>query len=181
MEFNMVEIFRGYRMGSALFWALTYLAACHAHLDLKHLLHLAAVFDAILYQYKYAIAMDFTNAFGTVHIELLHQNVLKALPPDQAKWLLLLLFHWRDFFVARAKHTHDTSLNLAAGLPQGDPSSPLMRALLVKVGYDRVQAALGANAILKIVYMDDRLVFANSNTKSFKLNRFDRNSPRHST
>ena len=121
---------------------------------------MAALIDVALEE---KVALDFRHAFDSVDLALMRQVTERILPPSCRTWTRLLFHQWEHLQkrFSLGGHVHPESLKAPCGLPQGDPASPLMMTLLLRVGFAEVQRELGER-VDQFVFMDDRTVVAPS-------------------
>eukprot|EP00435_Cladocopium_sp_Y103_P058755 s939_g20.t1 len=125
---------------------------------------MAAVTDAALWKFGYAVSLDFKHAFDCVNVQLLEDTLMRLLPAASTKWCKLLCFQWKNMkrWFHYAGHAHHVPLVSSIGLPQGDPASPLKLLIILRVGYDLVNEGLGVDNVFQSIYVDDRTVVSNS-------------------
>ena len=61
-----------------------------------------------------------------------------------------------------AEHSHHVPLVSPIRLPQGDPASPLMLLIILRVGYYLVNEGLGVDNVFQSIHVDDHTVVTNS-------------------
>ena len=123
----------------------------------------AAITHEYLLRWKFAVSLDFSHAFDTINVKMVQEALLCILPSGCHAWITLLTEHWmnlRQWFCFDG-HIHQNVLTTEVGIPQGDPASPLIMTILLRVGYGLVEESLKDHCF-QAIYMDDRAVVTNS-------------------
>ena len=125
---------------------------------------MAGILDAALQKYKFGVSLDFKHAFDCVDLGLMKGTFEEVLPAPCKIWSRLLLFQWQNSsrWVGYGGCLYSAPFKSSCGIPQGDPCSPLVLAVLLRAGYEQVCQAIGEQNMMMCIYMDDRTVIADS-------------------
>ena len=124
---------------------------------------LAAITHEYLLKWKFAVSLDFSHAFDTINVKMVQEALLCILPSGCHAWITLLTEHWMNLrrWFCFDGHIHQNALTMEVGIPQGDPASPLIMTILLRVGYGLVEESLKDHCF-QAIYMDDRAVVTDS-------------------
>jgi len=125
---------------------------------------MASVVDYFLSGWKHGVSLDLKHAFDTVHLGLLERVLKRVLPRSNHRWIALAFGHWKKMnrWIMLDSHVCRDPLCPEAGLPQGDPLSPLMLVVLMLALQEKVRLKMGDRPIQHFTYMDDRTIITQS-------------------
>ena len=125
---------------------------------------MATVIDYFLSQWKHGVSLDLRHAFDTVHLGLLERVLTRVLPESNRRWISLAFGHWKKMkrWIILDSHVCGEPLCPEAGLPQGDPLSPLMLVVLMLALQEKVKLKMGDVPFQHFTYMDDRTIITKS-------------------
>ena len=125
---------------------------------------LAAIVDHQVHALHHGVSLDFRHAFDTIDLELMHLALKKAAPECMIRWIDLVFKKWLNMsrWIQYDGCVHNVAIVTKAGLPQGDPASPLIMNVLMWHCMQEVNKACADPSLFHVTYMDDRTLAANS-------------------
>ena len=108
----------------------------------------------------HGVSLDLTHAFDSVNLNMIEQAMTKLLPVSCQSWWHLLIGQWKTMkrWIVHDGAVHPSPIVIAHGIPQGDPSGPLVMNLLMLTMMLQVEAnmELRVEDFFHALYMDDR-------------------------
>ena len=125
---------------------------------------LAAVIDHQVHAMHHGASLDFKHAFDTVDLGLMHIALQQAVPECMVSWLNLVFKIWMSMsrWIQYDGCVHQEAIVTQAGLPHGDPASPLIMNVLMWHCMQEVNKACADPSLFHVTYMDDRTMVARS-------------------
>lgn len=99
----------------------------------------------------------FLEAFDSINIPMVMESLELSLPPCIRPWATSICNHWISCNRRIVWNRHvGGRLRSDIGIPQGDPSSPLVLSLRLWAGHSRVERDHLPGKLHQIIWLDDR-------------------------